>query len=375
MVSIFDRENPRLEAFGVTLPLRGEQDDLYSFVLDLSADAYGATELAMNAVSNAQLGPRRLVHLNRRSLELIQRHDGNGVTFDGTIADCNVCAVEKDQQLAHPKKAQLAGITRPLQLCYGNLMGPFTPEAYGGFKYVSKIIDQIIRWTAVYLLESKRFALDSFRLFVTSTAISYGGRVIPWRADKGWEYTSEAFKQYCLEKGITQAFAATNTPQPTGVSERVGRTLCSMVRCLLVDSGLPPKLWGGAHAHCGLPLQRVLQSGLGTETPFKRLYGKEANLSHLKTIGARAFVHIKAAKKLEPKSWEGMLCDFNEDEALSYWVWNPKPRKVVESRNVTFIETPPHLIPQPTRLSSLRELPPAELVDDYASTDDMLRDA
>ena len=55
MISIFDREDPRLEAFGVTLPLSGEQDDLWSFVLDLSADAYGATELAMNAVSNDQL--------------------------------------------------------------------------------------------------------------------------------------------------------------------------------------------------------------------------------------------------------------------------------------------------------------------------------
>ena len=138
-VSIFDRENPRLEAFGVTLTLRGEQDDLYSFVLDLSADAYGATKLAMNVMSNAQLWHRRLVHLNRRSLELVQRHDANGVTFDGTIADCDVCAVGKGQQLAHPKKPQHAGITRPFQLCYGDLMGPFTHEAYGGFKYVSKI--------------------------------------------------------------------------------------------------------------------------------------------------------------------------------------------------------------------------------------------
>ena len=42
---------------------------------------------------------------------------------------------------------------------------------------------------------------------------------------------------------------------------------------------------------------------------------------------------------------------------------------------MTFIETPPHLIPQPTRLSPLRELSPVELVDDYASTDDLLRDA
>ena len=201
IVSIFDRENPRVEAFDVTLPLRGKQDDLYSFALDLSADAYGATELAMNAVSNAQFWHRRLGHLYRRSLELIQWHDGNGITFDGTIVDCDVCAVGKSQQLAHPKKAQHDGITRPFHLCYGDLMGSFTPEAYGGFKYVSKITDQLTRWTAVYLPENKNCAFDSFRLFVTSAVIPCGGRVIRWRADKGGKYTSEAFKQYCLETG------------------------------------------------------------------------------------------------------------------------------------------------------------------------------
>ena len=178
IISIFDHENPRLEAFGVTLPLRGEKDNLYSFVLDLSADAYDTTELAMNAASNVQLWLWQLGHLNRRSLELMQRHDGNGITFHGTIADCDVCAVGKGQQLAHPKKAQHIGITRPFQLCYGDLMGPFTPEAYGGFKYVSKITDKFTGWTAVYLLETKSYAFDSFRLFVPSTAIPCGGRVI-----------------------------------------------------------------------------------------------------------------------------------------------------------------------------------------------------
>ena len=77
----------------------------------------------------------------------------------------------------------------------------------------------------------------------------------------------------------------------------------------------------------------------------------------------------------EPKSWERMLRGFSEGKALSYRVWNPKTRRVVESRNVTFIKTPPHLIPQPTRLSLRREVSPAESVDDYASTDNLLRDA
>ena len=172
----------------------------------------------------------------------MQLHDGYGITFDSTIADCDVYAVGKGQQLAHPKKAQHARITRPCQLCYGDLMGPFTPEAYGDFKYVSKITNQFTRWTAIYLQENKSCAFDSFRLFVTSTAIPCCGRVNRWRDGKGGEYMSEAFKYICSETGITQAFAATNTPWQNGVSKRVGWTLCSMVCCILVDSELPPKL-------------------------------------------------------------------------------------------------------------------------------------
>ena len=225
------------------------------------------------------------------------------------------------------------------------------------------------------MLENESCAFDFFGLFVTSTFIPCGGRVIRCHADKGGEYTSEAFKQYFLETGTTQEFAASNTPQQNGVFERVGRTLYNMVRYLSVDSRLSPKLWGELMLTVAYLYNGMLHSGLDMETPFKRLYSKEANLLHLKIIGARAFVHIKDAKKLEPKSWEGMLCDFSENEALSNRVWNPKTRRVVENRDVTFIETPPHLIPQPTRLSPLRELSPAELVVDYASTDNLLRDA
>ncbi|CAN0475329.1 unnamed protein product, partial [Ascophyllum nodosum] len=65
---------------------------------------------------------------------------------------------------------------------------------------------------------------------------------------------------------------------------------------------------------------------------------KEVDWSHLKIIGAKAFVHIQDARKLELKSWERILYGFSEDEALFYRVWNPKSRRVVDSRNVTFIE-------------------------------------
>ena len=137
-VFIFDFDKPRLKLSGITVPLRAEDDDLYSLVFDLSADSHGGKELAINAMTNAKLWHRRLGHLNKRSLELMQRSDGNGVAFDGLIDHCDVCAVKKSHQLAHPKKAKHADIMAPFQL---DLMGPFIPTAREGYEYVNNITD------------------------------------------------------------------------------------------------------------------------------------------------------------------------------------------------------------------------------------------
>ena len=64
IATIYDYKNPRLEGINVTVLLRSESGDLYSFVLDLSADQYDAKEIAMNTVANAQVWHRRLGHLH-----------------------------------------------------------------------------------------------------------------------------------------------------------------------------------------------------------------------------------------------------------------------------------------------------------------------
>ena len=58
------------------------------------------------------------------------------------------------------------------------------------------------------------------------------------------------------------------------------------------------------------------------ETWYKKTYGKDADLSHLKSIGARAFVRIKNPNKLGHTSWEGMVCGFSETDSNSYRIWN-----------------------------------------------------
>ena len=219
ITTIFGYENPRLEGFNVTVPLRSESGDLYSFVLDLSADRYGAKELAMNAVANAQVWHRRLGHLHAQGLNILRKRDGTGISFEGAASDCDFFAVGKAQQLAYPETANHK-VSRPFQLCYGDLMGPFTPVAIGGYKYVSKITDEYTKWTTVYLLTNENKALKWLQLFVGSTVIPFGGRIVRWRADRGGDYTEEESRQYCLETGIIQEFAATNTPQQNNTPQQ-----------------------------------------------------------------------------------------------------------------------------------------------------------
>ena len=64
---------------------------------------------------------------------------------------------------------------------------------------------------------------------------------------------------------------------------------------------------------------RTPHKAFKTETPFKMLHGEEANLSYLRVIGARPFVHIKNSRKLGAAVWEGKVYGSSE-ESKSYRV-------------------------------------------------------
>ena len=116
---------------------------------------------------------------------------------------------------------------------------------------------------------------------------------------------------------------------------------------LLLYSGLLKYLWGELMLTAAYLLNRPLHPALGMEFPLQELHGKEADLSLLKIIGGRAFVHIETyTQKLGNEAWEGRLCGYSE-ESTAYPVYNPETRKVVESRNVVFFETPPHIVLPP----------------------------
>eukprot|EP00903_Cladosiphon_okamuranus_P021627 g19885.t1 len=227
-----------------------------------------------------------------------------------------------------------------VQKMHGRFFAGRQPQAKDGSRYISKFMDHHTRWKAVYPIASKDKALDTLTYFNQDYVIPTGNRIQRLRCDKGGEYIADYYRNYCKETGIQMEFAATNTPQQNGVSERDGRTILDMTRCILIDTGLPKFLWGEICETAVFLINRSPHRAIGGTSPYAKLFGKEPDLSGLRAIRVRAFMHKERyGNKLEEKAWEGIILGYGKD-SKSHRIYNPHNRRITESRNVTFIETP-----------------------------------
>ena len=68
------------------------------------------------------------------------------------------------------------------------------------------------------------------------------------------------------------------------------------------------------------------------------MFGKNADLSFLQNIGARAFVHEERHRdKVDQRAWKGVSVGHNNDSP-TYGIHDSTNGKIVSFQNVTFIE-------------------------------------
>jgi transposase InsO family protein len=63
------------------------------------------------------------------------------------------------------------------------------------------------------------------------------------RTDRGREYTSITFNEFCDVNDIRRQLTAAYTPHQNGVSQRKNGTIMNMVRCMLGDRNVPKNFW------------------------------------------------------------------------------------------------------------------------------------
>jgi len=137
-----------------------------------------------------------------------------------------------------------------------------TPD---GLKYVLAIVDNFTKFISLYVVKdtSAEQLIDRVQLFIDT----YG---LPRRfvTGRGSCYTSGAFEQFCLQRGIVLIWTSSRHPQANGQVERSH----SVVMAVLRTAGVEPDGWSEL-----LPeVQRVInnsESKTTTKTPFEMLHG------------------------------------------------------------------------------------------------------
>ncbi|GJS12651.1 retrovirus-related pol polyprotein from transposon TNT 1-94 [Tanacetum coccineum] len=170
-----------------------------------------------------------------------------------------------------------------------------------------------------------------------------GCTIVSIRTDHGREFDNEVqFEEFCNANGITHNFSAPRTPQSNGVVERKNRTFQEMSRTMLNEQSLQQKFWCNAVDTSTYILNRILIRAILGKTPYELLRGRKPTLDYFRVFGSKCFIlNTKDyLTKFDPKSYEGIFLGYSQN-SKAYIILNKHTRKVEESLNVTFDETPP----------------------------------
>nr|GEX40518.1 hypothetical protein [Tanacetum cinerariifolium] len=161
---------------------------------------------------------------------------------------CEACMKGKQARAPFPNHASFRAKKR-LELVHGDLCGPITPPTPAGNRYFMLLVDDFSRVMWVYLLKTKDEALRTFETYRNLIESETGEKIKMLRTDRGGEFMSKNFTEYCNRTGLKRHYTAPYSPQQNGVVERRNRTVMEMVRSSMKYMCVPDVLWGEAVNH------------------------------------------------------------------------------------------------------------------------------
>jgi len=242
--------------------------------------------------------------------------------------------VGKLPRKSFPKQAEHRA-KKVLELVHTDICGPITPHSISKNRYFLTFIDDFSRKTWVYFLKEKSEAFRMFKKFKAYVEKQSGNNIKTLRSDRGGEFTSTEFNNFCEENGIKRHLTAPYSPQQNGVAERKNRTIMDMVRSMLKSKNVSKELWAEAVACAVYTLNRCKTTSLEGVTPQEAWSGYKPTVAHMKVFGSTTYAHVPKERriKLDDRSIKLVFVGYDE-RSKAYRLLDPTNNKIVISRDV-----------------------------------------
>ena len=282
----------------------------------------------------------RLSHIGRESMKtMIKKELVVGIPNVETGKEaCSSCLLGKQARYSFPKATPYRA-SHVLELIHGDLCGPITPTTPAKNRYIFVLIDDHSRYMWSILLKEKGEAFERFKKFKAIVERETGAKICTFRTDRGGEFCSREFQNFCETSGICRHLTAPYSPQQNGVVERRNRTLLGMTRSILKHMSMPNYLWGEAVRHSTYLINRVATRVLVSQTPYQVFKRKKPSIEHIHVFGCLGYAKkdIRHLRKLDDRS-QKLVHLGTEPGSKAYRLYDPINRKVVVSRDVVFDE-------------------------------------
>ncbi|KAJ0094031.1 hypothetical protein Patl1_27066 [Pistacia atlantica] len=185
----------------------------------------------------------RYGHLNVKGLKLLsQKEMVFGLPKNESLDQCEGCIYGKQCKRPFPTgKSRRASSC--LEIVHADLCGPMQTKSFGGSRYFLLFTDDYSRMSWVYFLQFKSETFENFKKFKAHVEKQSGKCIKVLCTDRGGEFLSHEFIQFCEEQGLHRELTVPSTPEQNGIAERKNRTVVEMARSMLKAKGLPNNLW------------------------------------------------------------------------------------------------------------------------------------
>ena len=142
----------------------------------------------------------------------------------------------------------------------------------------------------VMYLRNKSEAFEKFKWYLAKVEKEIGKILKCLTSDRGGEFISHEFNNFCIERGIKRQVSAPGTPEQNGIAERRNKYIMDCAKTLMIEKNIAIKYCKEAISTAVHTLNRVQLKKDSFKTPYELWYGYKPNVSYLKVFGSKCYI-------------------------------------------------------------------------------------
>ena len=280
----------------------------------------------------------RFAHISASKMKIMHKTaEGVKQMLNMNPHECTICAETKLKRKAISKK-KVAPAGKPLQIVSIDVVGPF-PKSVRGYTVACTVTDSNTRRRWALLLKSKGHAFAAIEKWAIKIEARTGLKIQTFKCDRGGEFDSTEFHNWCDKRGYKLDRTAPHTPEQNGIAERYNGTIVPSMRAVMRHHGVPKDWWCFAMEHVNEVLNMIPTRAMDDRSSVYMWTGKLPDVSKLRVFGCLAYAHLDGIKlpKLAPRAIPCVYLGHVTD-GDGYKLWNWSTDKTIVCRSVEFFE-------------------------------------